>query len=66
MDGDWGGARVRQGADGEKPRVAAVSAWMRGEQEGDGVATSQHGWGRGGLLVGDRPRGPLKQRGILT
>jgi hypothetical protein len=50
MDGDWGGARVRQGADGEKPRVAAVSAWMRGEQEGDGVATSQHGWGRGGLL----------------
>jgi hypothetical protein len=42
MDGDWGGARVRQGADREKPGVTAVSVWMGEEQEGDSVAAGQH------------------------
>jgi hypothetical protein len=43
MDGDWGGAKVRQGTDGEKPGVTPVSVWMGEEQEGDGVAAGQHG-----------------------
>jgi hypothetical protein len=50
MDGDWGGARVRQGADREKPGVTAVSVWMGEEQEGDSVAAGPPGEGGGGLL----------------